>query len=384
MKKILYILFFACLSLSGFASDIEEKLNKKALTARAYFYRGNDKYDACNYEGAIKDFNKAIESDSKFVAKFMPRLLPKAYNLRGCAKAKFKLYKQAIMDYDKSIELDPRCVWVYFNRADANSKMRHYEEAIKDYDTIIRAMPNFDFAYYNRANAKAKCERYRDAIRDYDKAIELDPDYFNAYSKRGDAYFYLKKYNKAVQDYNNALGIDINNVHARSGLIRVEEQRYFDLHKYMIFKLRQENVKLISNKVAVFYKLGILKRKTTYYNIDYASLYYAKKKTKVKKMTKAARREKIIADYIKSLEVAYKKARDYNKSGDIKFKAKQYKEAVKDYSKAIEAAPQMCAGYDKRAEARLKLGLYKKAKEDFKKAKELEEIEKKKSTNFKK
>lgn len=383
MEKILYILIFACLAFSGFASNIEEKLSKKAMKAKAYFYRGNDKYDACDYEGAIKDFNKAIDLDPKFVAKFMPRLLSKAYNLRGCAKLKFKLYKQALKDYNKSIELDPKCVWVYYNRADASRKMGYYEDAIKDYSTIIKAMPNFDFAYYNRGRVKAKLRHYKEAVKDYDKAIGIDPDYFKAYSERGDAYFYLKEYDKAVRDYNNALGIDLNNAHARSGLIRVEAQRYFDLHKYIILKLRQDNIKLISDKAAVFYNLGILKRKTVKSNINPASLYHAKKKTKAKKITKAARREEIIADYIKSLEAAYKKAREYNKSGDIKFKAKQYKEAIKDYSKAIETAPQMVAGYDNRANARLKLAQYKEAKEDFKKAKELEEIEKKKSTNFK-
>ena len=384
MKKILSILIFICLLYPCFSSDIEEKLSKKALKAQAYFNLGNDKYDAGSYAEAVLIFNKAIELDAKFVAKFMPRLLSKAYNLRGNAKRALGRYKGALEDYDKSLKLDPRCVWVYYNRGYANIAAGYYEDAIKDYSKIIKLRPKEDFAYYNRGYAKAKNKQYKKAIKDYNTAIRLDQTYAQAYCKRGDAFFHLKQYKAASKSYHAAIAIDKKNSQPKLGLQRIKDKMAFEASRDIRFRLKEENIGLISNKVALCYNLGIIKRKILKKHEskkNYTKLYYAKEKPKHRKMTKAEKIQKIVDDYIKTLEADYKNARTYNKMGNSKFKSGDYKEAIKDYNKAIKLAPMIVDGYDNRANARLKLGQYKEASKDFKKAKQLEELQKAQKNN---
>lgn len=262
MKEILSVFIFACLLFSGFASDIEEKLSHDALRAEAFFHRGNDRYDAGNYEAAIKDFNKAIKIDAKFVDKFMPRLRRKAYNLRGNAKFKSQLYTEAIKDYDKSIALDPKCPWVYYNRARAYAKAGLYKKAVKDYTTILKLIPGDDFAYYMRGNIKVEIGDYKEAVSDYNKAIKIDPYYFEAYCKRGDAEFDLEQYHKAIKTYKKAMSLRRNNQEALNGINKVKDRIDFIATKWMRGKLQQDNIKLISDKAAVYYNSGIPKKKS--------------------------------------------------------------------------------------------------------------------------
>ncbi len=82
-----------------------------------------------NHKQAIEDYNKAIETDPKF----MP-----AYHNRGDAYKNLGNYKQAIEDYDKVIELNPKNASAYASRGDAYSKLGNNKLAIKDYKTGAR------------------------------------------------------------------------------------------------------------------------------------------------------------------------------------------------------------------------------------------------------
>ena len=388
MKKILSILAFICLSLSAFAAaDIEEKLTKKALRAQAFFERGQDRYDAQNYQGAIKDFNEAIKIDAKFIAKFMPRLRPKAYNLRANSKFKLKLYKQALKDYDESIKLDPKCVWTYFNRARTYAKIERYKKAIKDYDTIVKLTPDDDFAYCMRGAAKTEAGQYKEAIKDYNRAIKIDPYYFEAYCGRGAAECHAKQYSKALKTYREAARLRWPNDLAFKGIDMVYEQIAYDATEEVRELLKQDNISLISVKVEPFYNAGIPVKKTLVikktvkpHDKDYfVKLYHSEgeKKFKPKKLTKAERQKKQIDEYVKSLELTYKKAGKYNETGDINFELGKYKEAIANYDKAVHLVPRMAEGYQKRGNAFFESGKFKEARKDFTRARKLAKLQQK-------
>jgi len=388
MKKILSVLILACLSFAGFAAaDIEEKLSKEALKAKAFFERGNDRYDAENYQGAIEDFNKAIAIDANFVAKFMPKLRPKAYNLRGNALFKSKKYKAAIKDYNESIKLDPKCVWYYYNRARTYIKIKRYKKAIKDYDAILKLTPDDDFACYMRGDTKTKDGQYQEAIKDYDRAIKIDPYYFEAYCGRGAAECHLKQYGKALQTYREAARLKWPNDLAFKGIDMVYKQIAYDATEKVRELLKQDNIKLISVKIEPFYNAGIpvkrtlvIKKKTVPHDKDnYASLYHSKgrQKFKPKILTREEKRKKIIDEYIKSLDLAYEKAAKYNETGDINFDLGKYKEAIANYDKAVHLAPRMVEGYQKRGNAFFEAGKFKEARKDFVRAKKLARLQQK-------
>jgi len=85
MKKMLYLFFSLLFVLSG-CSQNEEK----------YINSGNAKTDLKDYNGAITDFTKVIESDPKFV---------EAYFNRGIAKILLGQKHSGCLDLSKAGDL---------------------------------------------------------------------------------------------------------------------------------------------------------------------------------------------------------------------------------------------------------------------------------------
>ncbi|WP_185965625.1 tetratricopeptide repeat protein [Flavobacterium zepuense] len=143
-----------------------EKHNAAADTTTAQFYyeRGGIRQDHLDDEGAIVDYNKAIQLKPNN---------PKAYYNRGLAKLNLKLLSNAITDFDKAIELDPEKADTYNNRGIAKHFLKKYQAAIKDYDAAISINPTHAEAYNNRGISKIKSGNVNDGCEDLHKAFEL-------------------------------------------------------------------------------------------------------------------------------------------------------------------------------------------------------------------
>jgi len=112
----------------------------------------------------------------------------KEYYDSGVVKAIYGDYQGAIEDYDKAIEIDHRYyATAYFNRGLAKGNLGDYREAIEDYDTAIQVNPKFSKAYYNRGLAKIELGQKYSGCLDLSKAGELGFD---------KAYESIKKYCK--------------------------------------------------------------------------------------------------------------------------------------------------------------------------------------------
>ena len=168
----------------------------KKDAAEKYFTSGLKKHEQGDFEGAIADYNKAIELNPKDV---------RAYYNRGVAKKTLKQYKEAIADYDKAIELNPEDAQAYYNRGNAKHHLKQYKEAIADYDKAIELNPKYAYVYSNRGFAYLELGKKEEAIKDFNKAIELDPKYADAYNNRGGAKHHLKQYKEAIADYDKAI-----------------------------------------------------------------------------------------------------------------------------------------------------------------------------------
>ncbi len=80
----------------------------------------------------------------------------------------------AIKDYDKAIEIDPENAMAYNNRGNVKQYLRDLQGAIQDYDKAIEIDPNYATAYNNRGIAKQAQGDLQGAIQDYPK-LDLDP-----------------------------------------------------------------------------------------------------------------------------------------------------------------------------------------------------------------
>ncbi len=182
--------------LDGAIADFNRAIELDPKLAIAYYNRGNAEDDKGDLNGAIGDYNQAIELDPKDAT---------AYYNRGYAKDAKGDLDGAIADFNRAIELDPKDASAYTNLGNTKKAKGDLEAAITDYNRAIELDPKFAIAYYNRGAAIKDKGDLDGAIADYNRAIELDPKYASAYYARGTAKDAKGDPDGATADFNRAI-----------------------------------------------------------------------------------------------------------------------------------------------------------------------------------
>jgi tetratricopeptide (TPR) repeat protein len=214
-------------------SLFSDVIDKHPETAIAYNDRGNVRRDQNDFEGAMEDYNKAIElnyddaynnrgilrnrmNDYKNAIEDFDKALrgksdrEKAYYNRGIAKLNLEDFKGAEEDFSRAIEINPGYIDAYNNRGFVRSeKLSDFQGAIHDFNTAIGLNPAEPDLYYNRGNAKMLEGNYESAITDYDKALQIKPDYPEAYFNKGIILLKLDKVVPACLSWNKALDLGV-------------------------------------------------------------------------------------------------------------------------------------------------------------------------------
>tara|TARA_B100001250_G_C19602278_1_gene701156 strand:- start:120 stop:632 length:513 start_codon:yes stop_codon:yes gene_type:complete len=91
------------------------------------------------------------------------------------AQDKFEVenHEGAIHDYNKALDFDPLYAEGYFNRSSAKFKIGDFAGAIDDYSQVIKINPKDSYAFFNRAKVKKEIGDLKGAGEDWRKAIEL-------------------------------------------------------------------------------------------------------------------------------------------------------------------------------------------------------------------
>ena len=167
---------------------------------REFCESGSKKQDSENYEGAMEDYNRAIEINPNYF---------EAYWLRGTLKALLENHSDAIVDFSIAIRLNPNFEASYLNRGWSKEVLNDYKGALVDYSSAIKIEPSIDGSdYFCRAGVKKHLGDQKGAILDYNKVIETNPSFDVAYFNRGHSRMILKDYKGAISDFD--LGIAIN------------------------------------------------------------------------------------------------------------------------------------------------------------------------------
>ncbi|MFP5344403.1 MAG: tetratricopeptide repeat protein [Gammaproteobacteria bacterium] len=170
-----------------------------AEPAPDYLAEGQKKYQAKDYQGALADFDLAVNA--------APRRA-EAYYWRGVTKIDLKLAKSAITDFDQAIRLKKNYADAYYERAYAKSEIGDYQGALKDLDRVIALKPDHVNAYTERGWVKLQLGDNRGALKDSDKAVALNPNWATPYRVRGDAKNKLQDLGGAIADWQKAIQLD--------------------------------------------------------------------------------------------------------------------------------------------------------------------------------
>jgi|SRR5215831_1624083 len=154
-----------------------------------------------------------LSVDDKNIAFFdeLAKIVPNVgwpYLNRGLAKYNKRDLEGAMADYNQAIEIDPKCVDAYINRALVWSSKRNNNAAIADCDTAIEIDPQNGRAYAVRGMAQYDKGDLNEAIIDLSKAIEINPKLAIAYASRGAAKLRQGEEGEADEDFQIARKLD--------------------------------------------------------------------------------------------------------------------------------------------------------------------------------
>ena len=178
-------------------------------SADAYFGKAECFYATHKKDSCLQNLNKAVILDDRYA---------KAFYLRGQLKFEAQQYKEAIADYDKAIAAKPDFAYAYNDRASAKKQTGDDAGAIADYEKAVATDNKLFFAYNNLGSAKRSKGDYAGAIDAYNKAIAVKPDYYLALNNRGAAKLNKNDLTGALADFEAALKIKADYVLAMNNM----------------------------------------------------------------------------------------------------------------------------------------------------------------------
>jgi tetratricopeptide (TPR) repeat protein len=293
----------------------------KPESAEDYNSRGEVKLAKGDLDGALADFDKALERNPGLTAAQENRVrveqakidrdktFAEHWNQFGNIKKAEGDLHNALFGYNKAIELNPNLAEVWNNRGRVKKEKGDQDGALADYNRAIELKPDMAVAYSNRGLVKKARKDLSGALADFDRAIELKPDMAVAYSHRGIIKQARRDMDGALADFDKAI------------------------------ELKPDLASAYNNR-------GQLKR--------------AKGDS-----------DGAIADFNKSIELKPSLAEAFNNRGEAKRAKGDIDGALADYNKAIELKPKLAQPYNNRAITKRSKGDLDGALADFDKVIEL-------------
>ena len=168
-------------------------------TSEDFSERGLKRHSTGNLNGALADYDKALDLDPSNLQACYRRAL--ARQLKGNLNG-------ALADYNAVLSVDPTNADAYRNRAYVKQTTGDSDGALADYHQSVVLNPKSPIAYYNVGLIKVKQGDLNGAITAYNYALDLDPKMAIAYYNRGNAKNTEGDVDGAIADYTQAIGLD--------------------------------------------------------------------------------------------------------------------------------------------------------------------------------
>jgi tetratricopeptide (TPR) repeat protein len=310
-------------------------------TSEFYCNRGSLWYYLHDYQGAIRDYNRAIQLSPNFA---------KAYYLRGRARAQLKDDLGAKAEFDEAIRLKPDFAEAYESRGNIWSKLGDEQAAITDYDQAIRLKPIVVEAYRGHDDLHGKIQDDPSAIVNPDQTNHQRESQYFFKTEKSSFYFLRGVLSYLYSDYQDAI-------------VRFE-------------KAIQENPKSINIISHYYYLIGISHLKLKDYPsaisigdrlTDLAPDLILGYKIRGRAHAHLQNNEEALADCneVIRLRRKHKVIYDYWLRGVIYFRLERYQEALDDFSKILARKPKLAEIYAHRGHTRAYLQDYDGAMADL-------------------
>ncbi|HLA44082.1 MAG TPA: tetratricopeptide repeat protein, partial [Aggregatilineales bacterium] len=158
--------------------------------------RGLVRCDLGDYDGAIEDFNRALELNAHDLVIYMNRGV--AYAGRGD-------YDAALADYDKALSINERDALTWIFRGQLFDNQGDYETALYNFNRAISVKPDSADAFASRAMTYHNSGDYDAAITDYTRSLELNSAVANTWNNRAFTYDAMGEHVLAIADYTRAI-----------------------------------------------------------------------------------------------------------------------------------------------------------------------------------
>jgi len=129
-----------------------------------YISRGNELYDKGDYEGALLNYDRAIQLEPDFGG---------AYLNRGNARSDLGDNQGAFADFNQALKINPNDADAYIVRGLARQQLGDSQGALADFNQALKINPNDAKAYIGRGLARKQLGDKQGAIEDLKKAAKL-------------------------------------------------------------------------------------------------------------------------------------------------------------------------------------------------------------------
>jgi tetratricopeptide (TPR) repeat protein len=201
--------------LEGAVADYNRAIQLSPYDATPYNNRGLIKTAKGDLDGAIEDFNRALQIDAKN---------PKTYDNRGVAIQKTGDLAGALQNYDRAIDLSRKFAGAFAHRGYIKMTKGDLDGALSDYNNAIELRLKDADTFYNRGLVKKAKGDIDGAQADFTRAIKLNPKLAEARSDLPVVNEVKKDAGKPVPDQNHTVNVDAKKTEAPSGNIAKQTQ----------------------------------------------------------------------------------------------------------------------------------------------------------------
>ncbi len=196
-------------------AEFDYALKKNNWNPEFYYAIGLANSKLSDYDGAVRDFKKALKLNPDF---------SEARNGLALTFALQKRFNDAIKEW-KKVLADPTYHYketVHFNMANAYYEISDFESARENYNAVLSVYPDNLMSRFYLGKVYEKNGKYDLACEEFKKSTEIDKAFIPAHFSLGENYFKLGKEKEAIKEFEMVIVLDQDSDLAR------EAKRYLE------------------------------------------------------------------------------------------------------------------------------------------------------------